>query len=259
MINVQLKSNEELEIMRRANIVVAEVHALLREAASPGVTTAELDRIARRHLDKRGAKSAFLGYHGFPAVLCTSVNEKVVHGIPSDKEPLRDGDICSIDFGAIVDGYVGDAAQTLAIGKVSERAAKLLEVTRGALGAAIEQCRPGRRLRDVCGAVEEHVTPHGFGVVRDFVGHGIGRKMHEDPQVPNYRVGGRLGALRLEPGLVIAIEPMINEGTFETKTLDDGWTVVTADGKLSAHFEHSVAITRNGPWVLSDPEAIDPR
>ncbi len=257
--NLQLKSSSELEIMRRANMVVAEVHALLREAAEPGITTADLDRIAREHLERRGAKSAFLGYHGFPAVLCTSSNSVIVHGIPSTREKLKEGDICSVDFGAIVDGYVGDAAQTLTIGRISPNAERLIEVTKGALWAAIERCRPGGRLRDVSGAIEDHVAPHGFGIVRDFVGHGVGRKMHEDPQVPNYRIGGRLGAVRLEPGLVIAIEPMINEGTHETRTLEDGWTVVTADGKLSAHFEHSVAITKNGPWVLSDPDAVDPR
>lgn len=257
--NIHLKSNDELDAMRRANMVVAEVHELLREAAVPGVSTADLDRIAREHLALRGAKSAFLGYHGFPAVLCTSINAGVVHGIPSKKDVLDEGDICSVDFGAIVDGYVGDAAQTLAIGRLEETTEQLLRVTRGSLWAAIDKCRPGLRLRDVSGAVEDYVNPHGFGIVRDFVGHGIGRKMHEEPQVPNYRVVGRAGALRLQPGLVIAIEPMINEGTHETKTLEDGWTVVTADGSPSAHFEHSVAITPKGPWVLSDPDAVDPR
>ncbi len=256
---IQLKSNDELNVLRRANMVVAEVHALLREMARPGITTADLDRVASEHLRRRGARSAFLGYQGFPNVLCTSMNEKVVHGIPSSSDVLEEGDICSVDFGAIVDGYVGDAAQTLSVGRISDSARRLLEVTHGALWAAIEQCRPRKRLRDVSGAVEDYVVPHGFGVVRDFVGHGIGRKMHEEPQVPNYRVGGRAGALRLEPGLVIAIEPMVNEGTHETKVLDDGWTVVTGDGKLSAHFEHSVAVTAKGPWVLSDPDAIDPR
>jgi methionyl aminopeptidase len=256
---LQLKSNDEINVMRRANMVVAEVHALLREAAAPGITTGDLDRIAHEHLKKVGAKSAFLGYHGFPKVLCTSTNDRVVHGIPRDDEALKEGDICSVDFGAIVDGFVGDAAQTLAIGPITDEAAALMEVTKGSLWAAIEKCRPGNRLRDVSGAVEDHVKPHGYGIVRDYVGHGIGRKMHEDPQVPNYRIGGAPGALRLQAGLVIAIEPMINAGTHETVLLDDGWTVVTADGKLSAHFEHSIAITEKGPYVLSDPDAVDPR
>ncbi|RMG19554.1 MAG: type I methionyl aminopeptidase [Deltaproteobacteria bacterium] len=256
---IQLKSNDEIDIMRRANAVVAEVLEICREHAKPGITTGDLDRLAAEHLQRRGAGSAFLGYHGYPKHLCTSVNHRVVHGIPSDDEVLEEGDIVSCDFGAVVDGYVGDSAKTFAVGEVSQEAKTLMDVTRRALEAAIEVCRPGNRLRDIGGAVEDVVAPYGFGIVRDYVGHGIGRKMHEAPQVPNYRTRGRESALRLRPGLVIAIEPMINLGTHECIVLDDGWTVETADGKLSAHFEHSVAITEKGPFVLSDPDAPDPR
>lgn len=256
---VQLKSNDEIDKMRRANGVVAEVLALLAEHAQPGATTEDLDRLAAEHLEKRGAKSAFLGYHGYPKVLCASKNERVVHGIPSKDDVLEEGDIVSLDFGAVVDGWVGDAARTVAIGKVSEEATRLMQATRASLYAAIEQCREGKRLRDVSGAVEDAIQPYGFGIVRDYVGHGIGRQMHEYPQVPNFRGPGREMALRLRPGLVIAIEPMINVGTWETKLLDDGWTVVTADGSLSAHFEHSIAITEKGPWILSDLDVPDPR
>lgn len=245
--------------MRRANGVVAEVLDLMQATAAPGITTLELDEIAAAHLDKRNAGSAFLGYHGYPKVLCASVNEEVVHGIPSEKVVLEEGDILSVDFGAIVDGYVGDAARTLAIGKISEEKQALMTATRASLYAAIEQCVSGGRLRDVSGAVEDVVTPLGYGIVRDFVGHGIGRKMHEAPQVANFRAPGREGALRLRPGLVIAIEPMINLGKPEVKVLEDGWTAVTVDGKASAHFEHSIAITEKGPWILSDPDHADPR
>lgn len=259
MNGVVLKSNREIDALRRANGVVAEVLDLLEEAAAPGITTEDLDRIAAEHLERRGAKSAFLGYQGYPKVLCASVNEEVVHGIPSPRRVLEAGDILSVDFGAVVDDYVGDAARTLAIGEVSEEKRALMAATRASLLAAIERCVPGGRLRDVSGAVEDTIRPHGYGIVRDFVGHGIGRKMHEPPQVPNFRLGGREAALRLRQGLVIAIEPMINAGTADVKILDDGWTAVTADGKPSAHFEHSIAITEQGPWILSDPDHPDPR
>ncbi len=256
---IQLKSNDEINIMRRANAVVAEVLLRLAEVAAPGMTTADLDQVAADILDQRGAGSAFLGYHGYPKVLCTSVNDRVVHGIPRADEVLQEGDIVSCDFGAVVDGYVGDSARTLAIGKVSDAALELMAVTKRSLEAGLAACVAGGRLRDVSGAVEDVAAPAGYGIVRDYVGHGIGRAMHERPQVPNYRSADREQALRLKPGLVIAIEPMINAGTHETKVLEDGWTVVTADGKLSAHFEHSVAITEKGPWVLSNPDAVDPR
>jgi len=245
--------------MRRANAVVAEVLNLMQENAAPGVTTEDLDQIAHAHLKKRGAGSPFLGYHGYPKVLCASVNEEVVHGIPSKKRVLKEGDILSVDFGAIVDGYVGDAARTLAIGKISDEKRKLMEVTKASLHAAIKKCVDGGRLRDVSGAVEDTVKPHGYGIVRDFVGHGIGRQMHEGPQVTNFRAPGREGALRLKAGLVIAIEPMINLGSEEVEVLEDNWTAVTLDRKASAHFEHSVAITEKGPWILSDPDHPDPR
>ncbi|MDF1562420.1 MAG: type I methionyl aminopeptidase [Deltaproteobacteria bacterium] len=254
-----LKSNRELDIMRRANGVVAEVLDLISEAAVPGATTLDLDELAKAHLFERNAGSAFLGYHGYPKVLCSSVNEEVVHGIPSKERVLKEGDILSVDFGAIVDGYVGDSARTLLIGEVDEEKRALVKVTRDSLYAAIEACQSGNRLRDVSGAVEDVVTPHGYGIVRDFVGHGIGRKMHEAPQVANFRTSGRESALRLRPGLVIAIEPMVNAGTADVKVLDDGWTAVTADGRPSAHWEHSIAITEKGPWILSDPDHPDPR
>lgn len=256
---LQLKSNDEINIMRRANGVVAEVLELMAENAAPGVTTDDLDKLAHEHLKKRGAGSAFLGYHGFPKVLCSSLNDRVVHGIPRNDEVLKEGDILSVDFGAVVDGYVGDSARTLAIGPISEEAQKLMDVTKASLEAAIEVCREGFRIKDIGGAVEQVVNPHGYGIVREYVGHGIGRAMHESPQVPNFKSSGREVATRMQPGLVIAIEPMINMGTHLTKVLDDGWTVVTADGELSAHFEHSIAVTEKGPWVLSDPDSPDPR
>ncbi len=245
---VVLKSPREIEIMRGANRHVAEILEVLAAAVAPGVSTWDLDQIAREEIGRRKVRSAFLGYRGFPAVLCASVNEVIVHGIPRKDVVLKDGDIIGLDFGVVAGGYVGDAARTVAVGRISPEAQRLLEVTRAALERAIEVCRPDNRLSDIGRVVEDLAAQHGYGVVRDFVGHGIGTEMHEEPQVPNYYDGPKQ---RLKPGLVIAIEPMLNVGTHEVDVLADGWTAVTRDRKLSAHFEHSVAITEGEPVVLS--------
>jgi methionyl aminopeptidase len=248
---IQLKSPAQIAKLREANLVVADVLDTLEAAAKPGLSTWELNEIAARRLKQLKAESAFLGYHDYPAVLCTSVNEVVVHGIPRKDVVLKEGDLLSIDFGAFKDGWCGDSARTLPIGPVSAEAQALVDATRQSLELAIAQCVPGNRLGDIGAAVQSHVEPLGYSVVRQFVGHGIGRKMHEEPHVPNYGVKGR--GLRLSEGLVIAIEPMINAGGPEVFTEEDGWTAVTKDGSFSAHFEHSVAITENGPVVLSRP------
>jgi methionyl aminopeptidase len=243
------KSPEEIEKLRRANLAVSAVLDACEAAVKPGVSTWDLNEVADRKLKELGARSAFLGYHGYPAVLCTSVNEVVVHGIPRKDVILKEGDIIGVDFGCFVDGYCGDSARTMMVGKVTDEAKKLVEATRRSLDRAIEACVSGNRLQDIGWAVQSYVEELGYSVVRTFVGHGIGREMHEDPPVPNYGSPGR--GLRLKPGLVLAIEPMVNAGVPEVRTLDDHWTAVTADGRLSAHFEHSVAITEKGPWVLS--------
>lgn len=248
---IQLKNSSQIAKLREANLVVADVLDALEAAAKPGMSTWELNEIAERRLKQLKAESAFLGYHDYPAVLCTSVNEVVVHGIPRKDLVLKEGDLLSIDFGAFKDGWCGDSARTVPIGKVTAEAQALVDATRRSLELAIAQCVPGNRLGDIGAAVQTHVEPLGYSVVRQFVGHGIGRKMHEEPHVPNYGVKGR--GLRLSEGLVVAIEPMINAGGPEVFTEEDGWTAVTKDGSLSAHFEHSVAITENGPVVLSRP------
>ncbi len=243
-----LKSPQEIEKMRRSNHIVAEILAEIKKVARPGVKTRELDELAEVLLAERKAQSAFKGYNGYPASLCTSVNEVVVHGIPSD-QVLKEGDILSLDFGAIYDGFYGDAAITLPIGRISEGAERLLRVTEEALYLAIDQARPGNRLMDISAAVQRHVESYGFSVVREFVGHGIGKHLHEKPQIPNFGTPGR--GLRLKPGMTLAIEPMINAGAFEVSIREDKWTAVTKDRSLSAHFEHSVAVTENGPDILS--------
>ena len=248
---IQLKTPDQIAKLREANLVVADVLDALEAAAKPGLSTWELNEIAARRLKQLKAESAFLGYHDYPAVLCTSVNEVVVHGIPRKDLILKEGDLLSIDFGAFKDGWCGDAARTLPIGRISDEARGLMDATRESLQRAIAMCVPGQRLGDIGHAVQSYVEPLGYSVVRQFVGHGIGRKMHEDPHVPNYGVQGR--GLRLSAGLVVAIEPMINAGGADVFTEEDGWTAVTKDGSLSAHFEHSVAITENGPVVLSLP------
>lgn len=253
---IVIKNILELEKMRESGRIVAGVLDAVEAACVPGATTAELNRIAERELARAKATSAFLGYRQqgtppFPAVLCTSVNRVVVHGIPSDQVVLREGDIVGIDFACFKDGYCGDAARTIAVGIVSAPVRELLSATRSALECAIAECVPGKRLGDVGLAVQSYAEGHGFSVVRDFVGHGIGRAMHEPPQVPNH--GARGTGLRLKPGMVIAIEPMLNMGGRAVRVLDDGWTVETRDRSLSAHVEHTVAITLDGPRVLTAP------
>jgi methionyl aminopeptidase len=249
--SIRLKSVSEIAKLREANLVVADVLDLLEDAAKPGMSTWELNEIAAHRLKQLKADSAFLGYHGYPAVLCTSVNEVVVHGIPRKDVVLKEGDLLSIDFGAFKDGWCGDSARTLPMGPVSEEAAALIAATKESLDLAIEKCVPGNRLGDIGWAVQSHVEPKGYSVVRQFVGHGIGRAMHEEPHVPNYGEAGK--GKRLSVGLVVAIEPMVNAGTQDVVIKEDGWTAVTRDGSLSAHFEHSVAITDDGPIVLSRP------
>jgi methionyl aminopeptidase len=244
------KSWSELQKMHRACTIVVDTLEALAQAAVAGVTTRELDRIARERIVKAGAKPAFLGYRGYPATLCISVNEEVVHGIPGSRK-LLDGDIVSLDLGCVVDGFYGDSARTVAVGNVSPEATRLMRVTEEALHQGIAVCHPGRRVGDIGHAVQRHAEANGYSVVRDFVGHGIGTSLHEEPQVPNYGPPGRLQ--RLVPGMCLAIEPMVNLGDAGVRVLDDGWTAVTADGKLSAHFELSVAVTEEGPWILSEP------
>ena len=244
------RSHEELAKMRKAGRVVAEMHEKCREAAKPGITTAALDRVAREVLDRRCARSNFLGYHGYPAVICTSPNEVVVHGIPG-AYVLEEGDILSIDCGAIVEGYHGDAAFTMPIGEVSAEAKRLVEATERSLWKAIDQMVEGNRLSDIGHAVQAVAEGAGFSVVREYVGHAIGTAMHEEPQVPNYGPPGK--GPRLRSGMVFAVEPMVNVGRPDTRTLADGWTVVTADGSLSAHAEHTIAVTEEGPEVLTVP------
>ncbi len=247
---VVLKSPAEIELMRRAGQVVAQVLREVGQAVAPGVTTAWLDNKAEQMCRALGAVPAFKGYRGYPYSLCCSVNEQVVHGFPGARG-LREGDILSMDFGVILDGYYGDAATTVPVGPVAPETARLLKATEESLWAGIEQMRPGTRLGDVSHAVQQVVEAAGFSVVRQFVGHGIGRALHEEPQVPNFGAAGR--GMKLKPGLVLAIEPMVNAGGWEVRVLEDGWTAVTVDGKLSAHFEHTVAVTEDGPQVLSLP------
>lgn len=243
-----LKSRSEIEKMRKSNAIVAVILEELRKKIRPGVKTIELDRLSEELALKKGARPAFKGYRGYPYSLCASVNSEVVHGMPSDKE-LKEGDIVSLDFGILNDGYYGDAAVTVPVGEISPAAKRLLKVTEEALYRGIAEVKAGNRIGDISAAIQGHVEASGYSVVRDLVGHGIGKSLHEDPQVPNYGSSGR--GVELKPGMVFAIEPMVNEGTYRVEILRDGWTVVTADGKLSAHFEHSVAITENGPVILS--------
>lgn len=243
-----LKSDRELAYMRDAGKIVAETLIEVEKAAKPGASTLELDRIAEEYIKSCGAIPTFKGYNGFPGNICASINEQVVHGIPGLKK-LKNGDNVSIDIGALINGYNGDAAVTIAVGEVDASVRKLLEVTEQSLFKGIEQAITGNRLGDISHAIQSHAEAHGYGVVRDYVGHGIGRKMHEDPQIPNYGQPGR--GPRLKAGMTLAIEPMINLGTHEVKTLDDGWTVVTTDGKPSAHFEHTIAITDGKPEILT--------
>jgi methionyl aminopeptidase len=245
---ITIKSAREIETMRRSGKVTAKVLGDLMRAAKPGMTTKQLDELAEKGIRSMGGVPTFMGYHGYPSSICSSVNDEVVHGIPGDYT-LKDGDLLSIDIGTTFEGYVSDSAVTIPIGDVSENAKRLMRVTQECLMLGIAQMYKGKRLGDIGHAVQQHAEANGYGVVRELVGHGVGTKMHEEPQVPNY---GRAGVgLELRSGLVLAIEPMITEGHYAVETLKDGWTVVTADGKLAAHFEHTIAITDDGPKILT--------
>lgn len=246
---IVLKSSRELELMKEACKISAEALMVAGEAVKPGVSTKEIDEIAYKFIIKHGATPNFLNYGGFPATACISINDEVIHGIPRADRILKEGDIVSIDLGAAKNGYNGDNAATFACGTVSDEAKRLMDTTRESLYKGIEQAVPGNRIGDIGHAVQEYCEARGYGVVRDFVGHGVGTKLHEEPSVPNFGHAGR--GIRLLPGMTLAIEPMINLGTYKVKQLSDGWTVKTADGKLAAHFEHSIAITPNGPVILT--------
>lgn len=243
-----LKSPEEIEKMASVCRVIAETINALKEIIKPGITTKDIEKFVDRKIDEHGAVSAFMGYRGYPSSVCTSVNDQVVHGIPSGLV-LKEGDIISIDIGVYKDAYFGDAAITLPVGRISPEAERLIKVTEDSLYAGIEKARRGNRVSDISHAIQNNVETHGFSVVKTFVGHGIGRSLHEDPQVPNFGAPGR--GPRLMEGMTLAIEPMVNAGTYDVNILEDGWTAVTADGRLSAHYEHTVAITKNGPRILT--------
>lgn len=246
---IVLKTSRELQLMREACRISAMALKVAGEAVEPGVTTAEIDQIAYKLIKKMGAEPNFLNYNGFPATACISVNNEVIHGIPNKSRVLKEGDIVSIDLGAKIHGYNGDNAATFACGEVSPEAQRLMDATRESLYEGIKQAKPGNRVGDIGSAVQRYVESRGYSVVREYVGHGVGARLHEDPSVPNFGTPGR--GVRLLPGMTLAIEPMINEGTHKVRTLADGWTVLTQDGKLSAHFEHSVAITPDGPVILT--------
>jgi methionyl aminopeptidase len=249
--SIVCKSQSEIDRMRRSGHIVRQVLEAARELVAPGVSTMDLERVAERKIHDLGAKSAFKGYYDYPCVLCTSVNDEIVHGIPSERRVLKAGDIVSLDCGVVLDGYYGDAAITVPVGEpVSPELRKLIEVTRQSLELGIEAARAGNTVGDVGAAVQQHVEANGFSVVREFVGHGIGTRLHEEPQVPNFGTPGR-GA-RLRAGMVLAIEPMVNMGGPGTRLLDDKWTAVTEDGSYSAHFEHCIAVTKNGPMILTE-------
>jgi methionyl aminopeptidase len=246
---IQIKSAAEIEKMRTSGIALRKVHDAVKAAVRVGATTMDLEDAAVAVVEELGVKSAFKGYHDYPAMLCTSINNEVIHGIPSSKRILREGDVVSVDCGVVVDGYYSDCAVTHAVGEVAPKVAKLLRVTEASLYAAIDKAVPGGRLWDISHAVQAMCEAEGYGVVREFVGHGIGKSMHEDPQLPNYGDAGK--GPRLRAGMVLAIEPMINLGGPEVRVLPDGWTAVTVDGSVSAHFEHTVAITKDGPLILT--------
>lgn len=245
---ITIKSRREMEAMERAGAIVGATLTLLKKSVVPGMTTGDLNRIADKNIRSMGAVPTFIGYHGFPAAICASVNEEIVHGIPG-KRVLKEGDIIKMDVGATIDGFIGDAAISVAVGEISDEAQRLMDDTDASLYAGIEAAKPGNRIGDIGAAVSGYAIPRGYGVVRQFVGHGVGRYLHEDPQVPNYGEAGK-GVL-LRPGMCICIEPMLNLGTEDTTILGDDWTVVTSDGSLSAHFEHTLAITEDGPKILT--------
>ena len=246
---VELKSPDEIALMREAGRIVCEILDELEKAVAPGVSTWDLDALAEKLIAQKGARPAFKGYHGFPGVLCASVNQEVVHGIPNRKRRLVAGDLMKLDFGVVYRGFFGDSARTVPVGKVAPEAQALVDATRQSLEKAIQVMQPGNRIGDIGHAVQRHVESRGFSVVRDFTGHGIGRKLHEPPQVPNYGQPG--SGMKLRPGMVLAVEPMVNQGTPDVEVLEDEWTAVTVDGKLSAHFEHTILISERGPEVLT--------
>ncbi len=249
-----LKTPDEIEKMRRSNLIVAEILESLKGLVKPGVTTGFLDKFCEREAIKRGAKPAFKGYRGYPYSLCASLNDEVVHSMPSEKRCLKEGDILSLDFGVFYDGFYGDAAITLPVGGVDDRAIRIIDVTREALYKGIEMAVSGNRLFDISAVIQGFVEDNGYSVIRDFVGHGIGRDLHELPQIPNFGKAGM--GVRLKNGMVLAIEPMVAEGGYDVRILDDGWTAVTADGSLSAHFEHTVAVTNGSPYILSNLQGV---
>jgi methionyl aminopeptidase len=246
---ILIKSAAEIEKMRTSGIALRQVHDAVKAAVRPGATTMDLENAAAAKVAELGCKSAFKGYHDFPAILCTSVNDEVIHGIPNPKRVLKEGDVVSVDCGVVIDGFYSDCAVTYPVGKLAAATEKLLRVTEASLYAAIDKAVVGGRLFDISHAVQSMCEAEGYGVVREFVGHGIGKSMHEDPQLPNYGNPGK--GPRLKAGMVLAIEPMINAGSAEVKVLPDGWTAITVDGSLSAHFEHTVAITKDGPYILT--------
>lgn len=257
---IKRRTRVEIEAIRKSCIAASEVLEAIGEAVKPGISTKELDEISREAIEKTGGTSSFLGYKipghpPYPATICASINEVVIHGIPDDKILLKDGDIVTIDVAVLLDGYHGDNAYTLPVGEITPEAQRLLDVAEAALYKSIEQAKPGNHLGDVCHAIEKHANSHGYSVVRDFVGHGIGKKMHESPQIPNYGEPGE--GPRLKPGMIFAIEAMVNMGSSEVDVLNDGWTVVTADRKLSAHFEHTIAILPDGPEILTTWRPLD--
>ena len=249
--SVEIKSKDELSLMRDAGRIVSDILDELQKAVAPGVSTWELDQLAEGLIYRKGAKPAFKGYLGFPACLCASINEEVVHGIPSKKRKLKEGDLMKLDFGVVYKGFYGDSARTIPVGKVSAEAKKLIDATREGLMQGIAAMLVTNRLHAIGHAVQSYVERQGFSVVRDFVGHGIGRKLHEQPQVPNF--GVPTDGMKLRPGMVLAVEPMVNVGTHKVRVLDDDWTAVTEDGALSAHFEHTIAVTEDGPEILTRP------
>ena len=250
--SIRIKSSEELAVMREANQIVARTHEVLSGAIGPGVTTYELDRLAKDYIESQGAKPSFLNYHGYPASICASVNDKVVHGIPNKKEVIQDGDVVSIDIGAYYKGYHGDAARSYAVGNASLEAKRLVRVTEESFFEGMRFAKPGCHLHEISAAIQNYVEKNGYSVVRDLVGHGIGKDLHEDPQVPNYKPKGR--GPKLKPGMTLAIEPMVNQGRYEVNVLSDDWTVVTRDGSLSAHYENTIVITETGHELLTVPE-----
>jgi len=246
---ITIKSKDEIAKVREAGRIVAEVHKLIEEAIKPGISTMQLDSLAEEYILSKGAKPSFKGYGGFAGSICASINNEVIHGIPSKTQILKDGDIISIDVGAFYNGYHGDAAKTHAVGNISDEAKKIIEVTKQSFFAGIEFAKDGNHLYEISAAIQKYVEQYGYSIVRDFVGHGVGRELHEEPQIPNYKVKGR--GPKLQCGMVLAIEPMVNVGRYEVRVLQNDWTVVTLDGSLSAHYEHTIAITDKGPQLLT--------